>query len=136
MNSRASGFSSIEVLLSLLLLGILSVVLFWGVFHVRVSHHQSLLRENALGKAEEGLEIIHSFSKNPEMRLSDGVFYLILDGDSWRLLENPLDDIVFQRRIMISPWDAYWLVRSEVVWTGERSRQNTTSLFTLVPRMP
>ncbi len=130
MNSK--GFSLIEVLLAISILGFIVVALVGSL----IFGHQSTVlageRARATILAEEGLEAVRSIRDAGFSSLTDGPHGLAVSSNQWTLSgTSDVTDDFFTRIITISTVDDdRKLATSSVVWSQTPQRSGTVSLTT------
>ena len=134
MKRFSLGFSSVEVLLSMLLLGIMSVVIFWGMYEIEVSTRQARMRDSALYQAQMGMETVHALQFTTPDSLRPGRFVLQTDDRGYPFL-SPIEsaDTYTGLLFVVEPFQNFWKVTSLVTWTEYPHKQKSVSLFRLFP---
>ncbi|MFA6524371.1 MAG: prepilin-type N-terminal cleavage/methylation domain-containing protein [Candidatus Paceibacterota bacterium] len=131
INKRISGFSLIEVLLTVAIFSMFIVALL-GV--LSIGEESSSLggkRTQAVFLAEEGLEALRNIRDENFTNLVDGPYGLVKAGNQWDFSALPDVTDIFTRTINISTVDANTkLIISTVLWQQNLQRNGNVVLTT------
>lgn len=133
MNLRQKkGFSVVEVILTVGILGLLITALVGGLIYGKESTYLAGGRARAVYLAEEGLEAVRNIAEADYENLANGNHGLVSGGVQWGF-SGVSDTVgVFTRSIEISDYDEDTKqVTSSVTWQQSAQRTGTVTLTTL-----
>lgn len=130
-NLLISGFSLIEVLLSVALFAIIIFALLGGIIFGEQSTALSGARERASFLAEESLEAVRNMRDAGFTNLTDGQHGLAISGNKWSFSGTSDTTNIFTRQITISTVNADTKqIASTVTWQQNLQRTGTLTLNT------
>lgn len=132
--SIKKGFSSLEILLCVFLVGLITAILFAGLYHIQVHQKKRNLYQTALFMANENLEIVFALSQKET--LIPGTYFLDSQDRQWHLKSSFDEKALWRREIEISPFEEGQKVKSTVYWWTYPRQEKSVSLFSLIPRAP
>lgn len=106
MKKGQSGFSLVEVLLSVSVFGLIVTALVGGLIYGQQSTAFSGARSRATILADEGLEAVRNIRDENFSNLTDGIHGLAISDNKWTLSGTSDVTDIFTRAITISPVDA------------------------------
>lgn len=127
------GFSSLEAMLGVTMLGLLSTAiigaLVYGLQGISVSGEYA----RATLLAEEGLEAVRNIRDENFSNLSDGTHGLVLSGGTWSFSGSSDTTDIFTRTTTISTvTETEKEISSEITWNGQHGRNGSITLFTRI----
>lgn len=131
MKKGQSGFSLVEVLLSVSVFGLIVTALVGGFIYGQQSTALSGARSRATILADEGLEAVRNIRDENFSNLTDGTHGLAISDNKWTLSGTSDVTDIFTRAITISPVDANRKqVFSTVTWPQTPSENGSVVLST------
>ena len=126
-----SGFSLVEVLLSVSVFGLIVTALVGGLIYGQQSTALSGARARAAILADEGLEAVRNIRDENYANLTDGTFGLAISGNQWNFSGASDTTDVFTRTIAIYAVDANRkMVTSAVTWQQNPQRSGLAQTVT------
>ena len=115
--SHQRGYSLIEILISMALLGLLLPVVFAMIYSTYAGKSQSTKRLEAAQRLVESSEIMRAIRERSWYLIAtNGIYHPVPDGNTWTLAENPDTVAGFDRTITIE--DAYRNEDGQLVEVG------------------
>ena len=124
------GFSIIEVILAVSILGLIVTMLFGALYYGEESTTLAGLRNRAIFAAEEGIEAVRSIRDNSFSGLLDGNYGLSQSGSVWAFDGTSETNGPFSRVITIETADANTKsVTSNVTWKQTEGRDGSITIL-------
>lgn len=127
------GFSLIEVLLAVSLLGLLATGIIGALLYGQESTVLSGKRASAAFLAEEGIEAVRNIRDNAFTNLTNGTYGLTTTGNTWNFTGSSDTTDIYTRAITISQVDTNRKeVTSTVTWQQNAQRSGTVSVVSYI----
>ncbi|MDD5416184.1 MAG: prepilin-type N-terminal cleavage/methylation domain-containing protein [Candidatus Daviesbacteria bacterium] len=131
MKKVQSGFSLVEVLLAVSVLGLIVIALVGSLIYGQESTVLSGARSRATMLADEGLEAVRNIRDAGFSNLTDGPHGLAISGNQWTLSGTSDTTDIFTRSLTITSVDANRKqVISNVTWSQTPQRSGAVILTT------
>lgn len=130
--SQGSGFALAEAILSVTVIT-LFIFMFVGIsVHVHRQSRESLLAEQALLYAQEGLEAARAIRNEEFSLLESGIHGLSAEPEGWKFTDDEEALGIFRRTVEVAPEGAGIMsVTATVVWE-DQGRSFSSSVSTLL----